>query len=138
MSGKTFIDTNILVYAHNLDAMIRNEVARKLITSLWDQRTGVLSMQVLQEFYVVMTRKVAVPIRPLEARSIVRIYLPWVVEPNAEMILAASEIEERYQISFWDAMIIAAAHRAGVYRIVTEDLNHGQYIEGIFIENPFR
>jgi predicted nucleic acid-binding protein len=137
MSGKIFIDTNILVYAHNLDAMTKNEVAQKLMTTLWDQKIGVLSMQVLQEFYVVMTRKVAAPIMPLDARNIVRIYLPWVADTNAEMILEASEIEERYRISFWDAMIVAAARRARAERIVTEDLNHGQIIEGILVENPF-
>ncbi|MEI9479950.1 MAG: PIN domain-containing protein [Deltaproteobacteria bacterium] len=137
MNVKIFVDTNILIYAYDIDAAQKHEVARKLVTSLWNQKTGVLSAQVLQELYVTVTRKMAVPIKPSEARTIVRTYMPWVIETHAEMVLAASEIEERNRISFWDALIVAAANRAGAEKIVTEDLNHGQRIEGILIENPF-
>jgi predicted nucleic acid-binding protein len=138
MNGKTFVDTNIMVYAHDLDSAQKHHVASRVVTSLWNQKMGVLSTQVLQEFYVVATRKMAVPMTALDARSIVRAYLPWSVGADGVMVLQASEIEERNHISFWDAMIVAAAHRAGAGRILTEDLNHGQRIEGILIENPFR
>jgi predicted nucleic acid-binding protein len=137
MNVKIFVDTNILIYAHDVDAARKHEVARKLLISLWNQKTGALSAQVLQELYVNITRKIPVPIKPFEARTIVRTYMPWVIETPTEMILAASEIEERNRISFWDALIVAAASRAGAIKIVTEDLNHGQRIEGILIENPF-
>ena len=137
MNVKIFVDTNILIYAHDIDAARKHEVARELVASLWNQKTGVLSTQVLQELYVNVTQKIAVPIKPSEARTIVRTYMPWIIETPAEMILAASEIEERNRISFWDALIIAAANRAGAVKIVTEDLNHGQRIEGILIQNPF-
>ena len=138
MSGSIFVDTNVLVYAHDADAGEKHQVAKSLLISLWDRQNGVLSMQVLQELYVTITRKMAVPMKRLDARTIVRAYLPWAVETDASMVLAASEIEERNNISFWDAMIVAAAQRAGSVRIMTEDLNHGQRIEGITIENPFR
>lgn len=137
MSGRVFVDTNTLVYAYDADAAEKRQIARRLIASLWGQKSGVLSRQVLQEFYVVTARKMAAPIRRLDARTVVRAYLPWVIETDAAMILAASEIEERNNISFWGAMIVAAAQRARAVRIVTEDLNHGQQIEGIVIENPF-
>jgi predicted nucleic acid-binding protein len=137
MNAKIFVDTNILIYAHDIDAARKHEVARELVASLWNQRTGVLSTQVLQELYVNVTRKITVPIKPFEARTIVRAYMPWVIETRAEMVLAASEIEERNRISFWDALIVAAANQAGAATIVTEDLNHGQRIEGILIQNPF-
>lgn len=137
MNDKIFVDTNILIYAHDIDAEQKHEIARELVASLWNQKTGVLSAQVLQELYVNVTRKIAVPIKPSEARTIVRAYMSWVIETPAEMILTASDIEERNRISFWDALIVAAARRAGAVKIVTEDLNHGQRIEGILIQNPF-
>jgi predicted nucleic acid-binding protein len=100
MSGRVFVDTNILVYAYDADAAEKRQIARMLITSLWGQKSGVLSRQVLQEFYVVTTRKMAAPMRRLDARTVVRAYLPWVIETDAAMILAASEIEERNNILF--------------------------------------
>jgi predicted nucleic acid-binding protein len=137
MNDRSFVDTNILIYAHNVDAAEKHEVARNILTSLWNHRTGILSTQILQEFYVTVTRKIPTPITRLEARTIVRAYLPWIIETPAVMILEASEIEERNHISFRDAMVVAAAQRAGAVRILTEDLNHGQKMEGIFIHNPF-
>jgi predicted nucleic acid-binding protein len=137
MNDRSFIDTNILVYAHDIDAAEKHQKARGLLTSLWDDRNGILSTQVLQEFYVTVTRKLLKPVTPLEARTVVRAYLPWAVETPPGTILEASEIEERNHISFWDAMIVAAAQRAAAVRIFTEDLNHGQKIEGIVIQNPF-
>lgn len=138
MTDRIFIDTNILIYAHDLDAGRKHEKAIHLIEHLWESETGVLSIQVLQEFYVNVTRKIAQPLPPEIARSIIENYLSWHVESlMPESVLSASEISERYQLSFWDAMIITAARAAGVKKVITEDLNHGQIIEGIKIENPF-
>lgn len=137
MNDRIFVDTNILIYAHDVDSVQKHEIARELLASLWNQKTGVLSAQVLQEFYVNVTRKITAPLTPSEARTIVATYMPWVIETPAETILVASGIEERNRLSFWDALIIAAARRAGAVKIVTEDLSHGQKIEGILIENPF-
>jgi len=134
---KIFIDTNILVYAHDVDAGGKHRIAKAVLMELWEKHTGVLSVQVLQEFYVTMTRKVLRPLPSNRVRNIIRDYLAWHIEINdSGSILTASQIEENYKISFWDALIIAAALKAGVGKILTEDLKSGQMIEGILIENP--
>lgn len=138
MSGKVFIDTNILIYAHDLDAGEKHTIAATILKNLWETETGIISAQVLQEFYVNATRKIPFPLPKSKAREIIQSYLTWHVELNdIKTIFAASEFEERYNLSFWDALIVAAACNAKVEKILTEDLNHGQRIEGVFIENPF-
>ena len=138
MSGKVFVDTNILIYAHDLDAGQRNTLSADILRDLWENRTGIISTQVLQEFYVNVTRKIENPLPKSKARGIIESYLAWPVELNdAKTVLAASEIEERHMLSFWDALIVASARNAEAEKILTEDLNHGQQIEGILIENPF-
>ena len=138
MSGKVFIDTNILIYAHDLDAGEKHSISATILKHLWETETGIISAQVLQEFYVNVTRKIPNPLPKTKAREIIQSYLTWHVELNdIKTIFAASEFEERYNLSFWDALIVAAACNAKVEKILTEDLNHGQRIEGIFIENPF-
>ncbi|MFO7688427.1 MAG: PIN domain-containing protein [Desulfobacterales bacterium] len=138
MSGEVFVDTNILIYAHDLDAGDKHAIAANILRHLWETEAGIISTQVLQEFYVNVTRKIPNPLPKSNAREIIQSYLVWPVELNdAKTILTASEFEERYQLSFWDAMIVAAACNAKVEKILTEDLSHGQTIEGIFIENPF-
>ena len=138
MNGKIFIDTNVLIYAHDLDAGKKHQIAVKIVKDMWDNRTGVLSTQVLQEFYINVTKKILKTISPMEAREIIRSYMSWEITENTPMsIVRASEIEEKYRISFWDALIVVAAYSAKVDKILTEDLNSGQMIEGIFIENPF-
>ncbi|MFO8165965.1 MAG: hypothetical protein R6T98_15710, partial [Desulfatiglandales bacterium] len=83
-------------------------------------------------------QKISTPLSKAHARGILKNYLQWHVERNLpEMVLSASDIEERYMLSFWDALIVAAASNAKAEKILTEDLNHGQIIESILIENPF-
>ena len=138
MTDKVFVDTNILVYAHDLDASVKHDQAAEIVGQLWETRNGVLSTQVLQEFYVTLTRKVSSTLSKLEARKLVQKYSNWQVVLNDSTIISqASEIEESYNLSFWDALIISAAYSHNVPTILTEDLNHGQIIEGILIENPF-
>jgi predicted nucleic acid-binding protein len=137
--GKIFLDTNILVYAHDLDAGEKYYRAREVVTGLWESGEGVLSVQVLEEFYVNVTKKIPNPLGKSEARDIIRQYMAW--EPVAiegDLILDASDIEERYKLSFWDALIIAAAKAGGASVILTEDITHDQVIEGIRIQNPLR
>jgi predicted nucleic acid-binding protein len=137
MSDRIFVDTNILVYAHDLSAGDRHAKASAVIESLWEAETGVISTQVLQEFYVTVTRKIKDTLTPAEAREIIRNYLAWPMQINdPETTIRASEIEEKHRFSFWDALIVAAALRLQAKKIITEDLNHGQIIEGILVENP--
>ncbi|MEN6432280.1 MAG: PIN domain-containing protein [Smithella sp.] len=137
MKDRIFVDTNILVYAHDLSAGDRHTRAFAVIESLWEEQTGVISTQVLQEFYVTVTRKIKNPLKPAEAREIIRNYLAWPVQNNdPETTIRASEIEETNFISFWDALIVVAALKLQAKKIISEDLNNGQIIEGILIENP--
>lgn len=139
MTVRTFVDSNILIYAHDADAGIRCVKAARRLEELWVSGNGLLSTQVLQEFYVNVTRKISSPLSPETAREVVRDYTPWVAAPiTPATILRASEISEIWQTSFWDAMILASAEssRAGI--LLTEDLNPGQRIAGIEIVNPFR
>jgi predicted nucleic acid-binding protein len=137
MNDKSFIDTNVLIYAHDVDAGEKRAIARDLLRELWSERTGVLSMQVLQEFYVNVTRKIASPLSRDLALRIVGAYETWCVETTPKEMTTALQIEEESRIGFWDALIVASAARSGALRIFSEDLNAGQKIYGISIENPF-
>ena len=137
MNDKTFIDTNILIYAHDVDAKAKHQIANKVLRELWSERTGVLSMQVLQEFYVNVTRKIRTPLPKDSARLVVSSYAIWCMETTPAEISAAFRIEDESRIGFWDALIVSSAARSGAARILSEDLSAGQRIAGILIENPF-
>lgn len=137
MNDKTFVDTNVLIYAHDLDAKRKHEVAKGVLRELWSQRTGILSMQVLQEFYVNVTRKIASPLPKDAARLLVNSYAIWCMETTPAEISAAFRLEDESRIGFWDALIVASAAKCGALRILSEDLNVDQRIAGIRIENPF-
>src|SRR4051812_18891854 len=128
MSAKTFVDTNVLIYAHDADAGRKQATAREILRDLWARRAGVLSTQVLQEFYVNVTRKIATPLAQPSARAVVDSYTVWCIDTTAAEVTAAFRIEDEARISFRDALIVAAARRAGADRILSEDLNHGQII----------
>ncbi len=137
MNVKTFLDTNVLIYAHDVDAKAKHEVAKSVLRELWGERTGVLSTQVLQEFYVNVTRKIAHPLSKESARLVVSTYVIWCGETTHSEISAAFRIEDEYRIGFWDALIVASALKSKATRILSEDLNAGQTIAGMRIENPF-
>ena len=137
MSGKTFVDSNILIYAYDADAGIKHRKAGDILESLWELRLGVLSLQVLQEFYVNTTRKIRSPLSRPTARTIVRNFAPWCIETTPTELDAAFRIEDDARLSFWDALIVASALKAGAERILSEDLNPGQTILGVRVENPF-
>jgi len=137
MSGKTFVDTNILIYAHDADRSAKHRIARDRVDELWEEDSGVVSMQVLQEFYVNATRKMRLPLSKAQARSLVHDYAAWCVAPSPEDIAAAFRIEDEARIGFWDALILASAAKGNAERLLSEDLNAGQTIAGIRIENPF-
>ena len=137
MTGKSFVDTNVLIYAHDVDAKAKHEIAKTVLRELWSSRTGVLSMQVLQEFYVNVTRKIRHPISREAARLVVNTYAIWCIDTTATEIASAFRVEDQSHVNFWDALIVAAALKGGATRILSEDLNPGQRISGIRIENPF-
>ena len=138
MNDRAFVDANILIYAHDVDAGERHAVAVLLVTELWETRKAVISTQVLQEFYVNATRNIPTPLPRAVARQFVRTYSAWQTETvGPQDIQLASELEEQHQLSFWDALIVAAALKAGAGTILTEDLSPGRSISGVRIENPF-
>jgi predicted nucleic acid-binding protein len=135
----TFVDTNILAYAYDSSEASRQPAAAAILESLWLTRSGALSTQVLQEFYAVVTRKFDPPMTRQAARAIVAEYGEWVVvEIDVPMILSSSHLEEGHQMSFWDALVVEAARRAGATRLLSEDLQAGRRFDGLVIENPFR
>lgn len=137
MSGEIFVDTTILLYAYDADAQEKNTKAAGVMQDLWNSMKGMVSTQVLQEFYVNVTRKIPRPLSPAVARGIIDNYLAWPVQLiYPQTILRASEFQERHQLSYWDAMIIAAAYEGNAKVLFTEDLSHGRFIEGIEIINP--
>jgi predicted nucleic acid-binding protein len=139
MSAKSFVDTNILVYAHDAAAGRKHRVAKALVEALWNSRLGVVSTQVLQELVVNLRRKTANPLDARTTRELVSDYLSWeVVINDGESVLEALDIESRYQVSFWDALIIQAASASGAETLLSEDLSDGQKYGDVTVRNPFR
>jgi predicted nucleic acid-binding protein len=135
---RTFFDTNILVYMFDADAPEKKEKARARFETEVSKGRILLSTQVLQEFYVMVTKKLSVPLEPEPAESVVRnlAALP-ILGIDAERVIAAIGRSRRSQFSFWDALVIETALAGGANRLLTEDLQHGQIIDGLHIENPF-
>jgi predicted nucleic acid-binding protein len=137
MIDKVFVDTNILIYAHDFDAGVRQQRAADCLRELWDTQAGRLSTQVLQEFYVNVTQKIKHPLSKSSAREVIRNYTPWVqslITPGT--VVRASEISEVWRLSFWDSMILAAAEQNQATRLFSEDLSNGEVIAGVKIVNP--
>jgi predicted nucleic acid-binding protein len=139
MSGdRVFVDTNIIVYAYDRDAGRKHEIARDLMIGLWSAAGGVLSTQILQEFYVTVTRKIVSPLTREAAREIIKDYLTWeVVSNDGDAVLEAIDIETGESISFWDALVVAAAKRGGAEVLLSEDLSEGRKFGAIVVRNPF-
>jgi len=136
---KIFIDTNIMIYAYDVSAVEKHQIASHILSDLWNSGLGVLSTQVLQEFFVNIVQKIQKPIDKKLAKEIVRDFLRWqVVVNNGDSILDAIDICDKYRYSFWDSMIIEAAIKGGAVFLMSEDLQHGQVISGVTIRNPFK
>jgi predicted nucleic acid-binding protein len=134
----SFVDTNILLYAHDRQAGTKQAQSAALLTMLWENHTGILSSQILQEFFVNVVRKLKPPLAIPQAREIVRSYSSWVVhDTGPEQVVRASEIMELASFSFWDSLVIASAEKSGAALLYSEDLQHGQRIAGVLIQNPF-
>ena len=137
--AREFVDANVLVYAFDASAGAKQVVAERLLERLWDGGTGCLSVQVLQEFFVTVTRKVVQPLSIDEAADRVREFAAWkIFAPTADDVLAAIALQKQAQLNFWDAMVVEAAAQSGCDVLWTEDLNDGQLMRGVRIRNPFR
>ena len=137
-STRGFFDTNVLVYAYDHSEPHKRRRALDLLVTAMERESGVLSAQVLGEFFTTVTRRIPDPLSIDEAEEVIRqvTILP-VMDLDLALVHRAVGTSRRYHISYWDALIIAAAERAGCLRIFSEDLNSGQSYNGILIENPF-
>ncbi len=139
IAAKYFVDTNILIYAHDREAGVKHERARELMERLWRTGQGALSTQVLQELCVNLRRRVAHPLPSDEIAKLIEDYLSWEIVVNTpQAIVAALEVEERYKISYWDALILHAAESCGAAVLYSEDLPHGQRYGAVEVVDPLR
>jgi len=137
MSDKYFVDTNILMYAHDTSAGKKHERAKAVVEELWRTGSGIVSTQVLQELCVNLRRKTARPLDAKKTRDLITDYLSWKIVVNSEeSILVALDLEERHQISFWDALVVRAAQVSGAEVLYSEDLSDGQMYGSVRVVNP--
>jgi predicted nucleic acid-binding protein len=138
VTERIFVDTSILLRAHDLDAGERRAVAQHILLQLWDDKTGVLSALVLQEFYASLVGRPASPVPRRAARDLVDAYGVWPTVPIEQRdILAASELEERHRLPFRDAMIVAAARKARATVLLSEQILPARHLTGLEVQNPF-
>jgi predicted nucleic acid-binding protein len=139
MSDRYFVDTDILMYAHDTSAGAKHERAKALLAELWRDRTGAVSTQVLQELAVNLRRKAGRPLDAKATREIVADYLTWRVVVNVgDSILEALDLEAQHQMSFWDALVLHAAQASGAEILYSEDLSDGQAYGSVRVVNPFK
>jgi predicted nucleic acid-binding protein len=138
MSADTFLDTNVLVYAVDEDEPVKRDIARSLLSSA-DSDRFVLSPQILSEFYVAVTRKLRRSLTDVAAAEMVdQLGLLPAVTLDVALVKRAVAISRSDRLSYWDALVVASAEAGGCGRILTEDLNDGQVIASVRVENPFR
>jgi predicted nucleic acid-binding protein len=138
MTERHFVDSNILVYRHDRDEADKQARAAAVMRALWLARSGRLSTQVLHEFYTVVTRKLARPVPRDVARREVRLLSTWnPIAPTPTVREQAWQVEDRYGLSWWDSLIVAAAKQAGCTYLLSEDLQDGQDLGGLIVVNPF-
>lgn len=133
-----FCDANVVVYAYDTSAGAKHDQARQLLERLWLEGIGAVSIQVLQELFVTLTRKIRQPLNTPTARTIIADLATWhVVTPTPSDVLAAIDATASWNVSFWDAMILVAAQRSGASVVWSEDLNAGQTFDTVTLRNPF-
>jgi len=138
MIDKTFVDTNILVYARDASFPEKQKIAYDLLGGLWRNRSGRLSVQVCNEYYVTVTRKLKPGLDEAEAWRDIELYEAWDPLPmDLRTLRKSREVQLRYGLSWWDSLIVASAYFAECNRVVSEDLNAEQDYFGIRVENPF-
>ena len=136
MSGQAFFDTNVLVYSVDRDEPVKREIAKNLIKRHMEDRTGIISTQVLQEFYSAATRKLHIP-ATIARQHVLDFGVFDIVQITPEIIRNGIDNSILHRISFWDGLIVAAASASKASKLLSEDLNDGQSIEGIKVHNPF-
>ncbi len=138
MTALCFVDANIFVYAINPTEPLKKEVALALIDGLWRQQRACTSVQAINEFYVVVARKLRQVVALQEAWAQVQDLLEWKPLPvDSRLVLQAKAIEARYKLSWWDCLIVAAARLQHCTVLYTEDLQHGAILDGVKVVNPF-
>jgi predicted nucleic acid-binding protein len=139
MTGTCFVDTNLLVYARDTSEASKQGLAEAWLAALWRLRRGRLSYQVLHEYYVIVTRKLRPGIPVQDARDDVRALMSWrPVSADRVMLEGAWAVQDRFELSWWDALIVSAAQIAGADYLLTEDLQAGQDLEGVLVVDPFQ
>jgi len=139
MTARVFVDSNVLVYSFDQREPEKLARARMWLDYLWAARTGRVSFQVLQEFYVTANRKLKPGLDAETARRVVRSLWAWQpIATDEQSFVAAWGIQDRFQLSWWDALIVAAARSAGCSVLLTEDLQHGQSLDGVRVVDPFQ
>ena len=138
MPDKVFVDTNVLVYTRDASEPQKQKQAMGWMSHLWDLRAGRLSFQVLQEYYVTVTEKLDPGLAPEVARQDVRLLFAWQpVLLDARILEGAWRLQDRYQLSWWDALIVSAAQASKCDYLLTEDLKENQKLENVRVINPF-
>jgi predicted nucleic acid-binding protein len=138
VAERIFVDTNVLVYAHDRDAGEKHAIAEHVLRQLWQDKAGVLSTQVLQEFYVHFTKTIASPASRRSARELIEAYSVWPVTVlDAADVVTAFDHADRYQVGVWDAMILIAAKKSRADVLLSENPYHGWRISGLEVRNPF-
>ena len=135
---REFVDSNVLIYSVDPSAGRKGERARALLAELWGRRSGCVSIQVLQEFYVTVTGKLPQRLSLTEGARKVADFAAWTLhQPAKDDLLSALEFHREAQISFWDAMIVHAARAINATVLYSEDLTHGASVGGVAVRNPF-
>ena len=137
MKERVFLDTNVLIYADDLDAGDKQARARELLGAAIRDQNGVLSTQVLEEFFVVATRKLGVE-AGVARRKVELLSTLDVVSIQVPHVLSAIDLHRLNSLSFWDALIVTCAAAAGCVRLYSEDMQHGATLAGVRVENPFK
>jgi predicted nucleic acid-binding protein len=138
MKDKIFLDTNIIVYAHDNSSGDKHTAAKEIMDYLWESKKGVISVQVLQEFFVCVTKKIVKPLLLKNARMILEYLSNWDVVINDKYVtLKAIDLQEKYRFSFWDSLVIQAAIQSQARILLSEDLPDGQNVKDLKILNPF-
>jgi predicted nucleic acid-binding protein len=136
LKGRVFLDTNILIYADDADSPGKRERAQQIVEAALTNGNGVLSTQILQEYFVVATKKLGVSAESVQ-KKIELLATMAVIVVDVEHIVEAIKLHRLYGFSFWDCLVLRCAKAAGCQRLLSEDLQHGRSVEGVLIENPF-